>query len=783
MKRLKLLGGASIDSGDATGGPVTGRAVQRRRIALLALLSVRSRGGLSRDKLIAFLWPDSDSDRGRHLLSDSIYRINQELGSDTIQAAGDDLRLDCDAVGCDVHEFEVAIEERDYQRAATLYQGPFMDGFFLSECVELERWIEQERDRLGRSYQAALEALAADATTKGNHERAVEWWRRIATLDPYSSRVALQLMRSLAAAGNRPGALQHAQIHSALVRSDFGTEPDKTITDYVVQLKRGDAVPDAGTTKVKAAAPAAAEITKSDVTERSAPPVAAARTSEALSITRPRWAWIVVGVVAVAATIITVALRQTTSPNEATLALAADSTPSIAVLPFVNLSAEQNSDYFSDGITDEVTAALDRIEGLKVAARTSAFAFKGQGVDIREIAQRLRVRSIVEGSVRKDGQRVRISARLIDAVTGYRLWSDEYEREMSGVLAVQSDIARSIAAALKQQIDPNEPNERLAQDISRDPEAYELFLKGRYAWHRRTEQSLKEARDHFEAAVQRVPSYARAWAGLGDAYAVAAFYDYVPPREGYPKAEDAARRALALDSTLAGPHATLGYVSLYYHWNWPVAEQEFQRAIRLAPEYSTAHQWYGNFLTAMGRFDEAKTAFERATEAEPLSLIAAAASGWSRFYARDFAAAEQHFAHTLDLEPNYELAYLWRGQTFDAQGKYNEALAALTRAVELSQRSSLTLAALAHALARAGQRDSARRVVIEVEGRSPARYVPSYEIAKVHLALGDTTRALDLLERALHERSHSLVFLKVDPFLHGLKEPRYAALLERVGLR
>jgi TolB-like protein/Tfp pilus assembly protein PilF len=473
---------------------------------------------------------------------------------------------------------------------------------------------------------------------------------------------------------------------------------------------------------------------------------------------------------------------QPSPPSEVAVA-AGDTLRSIAVLPFVNLSTDPDNEYFADGITDELTAALDRVDGLRVAARTSAFAFKGKPADIREVAERLRVRSVVEGTVRKDGNRLRIAARLIDANSGYRLWSEEYERQMSDVLAVQAEIARAIATALQQQMAPEHLGQ-FERDISRDPQAYELYLKGRYEWHRRTERSLSEARAHFEQAVQRVPSYSRAWSGLGDAYAVSAFYDYVPPREGYPKAEEAARRALELDSTLAAPHATLGYVNLYYHWNWPVAEAEFQRAIRLAPEYSTAHQWFGNFLTAMGRFDEAKTAFQRATESEPLSLIAAAALGWSRYYARAYDEAEQDFVRTLELEPDYELARLWRGQTFDVRGQSDLALTELTRAVELSKRSSLTLAALAHALAVAGQRDSARQVVAEIEGRRAAQYVPPYEIAKVYVALGDTTVALDWFERAYRDRAHSMVFLKVDPQLAGMqRNPRYAALLARVGLK
>ncbi|MGQ0641058.1 MAG: BTAD domain-containing putative transcriptional regulator [Gemmatimonadaceae bacterium] len=786
MKQLKLLGGAFIAAGDGAGGAVTGRAVQRRRIALLALLSVRSRNGLSRDKLIAFLWPDSDSGRGRHLLSDSVYRINQELGSDTILAVGDELRLDCLTVGCDVTEFENAIAENDFACAATIYAGPFLDGFFLSECVELERWIEQERDRLARAYLAVVEALGDAASSAGDRERAVEWWRRAATLDPYHSKIALRLMQALAAAGNRPGALQHAQIHAALVRSDFGTEPDKELQDYAERLKRGDEPPAARGSAPTAARPAPAPVAipnaeaPSAVT-RPAPPLEPAPKAA----TRSRAGWLVAGVIALIGVVVALVMRPAPSePGAALASLGSDSLQSIAVLPFVNLSADPENEYFADGITDELTTALDRVEGLKVAARTSAFAFKGKPADIREVAERLRVRSVVEGSVRKDGRRLRIAARLIDASTGYRLWSEEYDREMQDVLTVQAEIARAIASALRQRIVVAEPNEQLTRDISRDPDAYELFLKGRYAWHRRTEQSLREARDFFEAAVARVPSYARAWAGLGDAYAVSAFYDYMPPREGYPRAEEAAKRALALDSTLAGPHATLGYVNLYYHWNWPVAEREFERSITFAPEYSTAHQWYGNFLTAMGRFAEAKAAFARATEAEPLSLIASAGSGWSRFYARAYDEAEQHFAHTLDLEPNYELAHLWRGQTYDVQGRPTQALAATLRAVQLSGRSSLTLAAFAHALAKAGQGDSARRLLREIEGRAPARYVPTYEIAKVYLALGDTARALERFERAYRERSHSMALLKVDPQLDGMeRHPRYAVLLERVGLR
>ncbi len=415
MKQLKLLGGASIDTGGGASTAVTGRAVQRRRIALLALLSVRARSGLSRDKLIAYLWPDADSERARHLLSDSVYRINQELGSETIAAVGDELRLDCVAVGCDVLEFEKAVIERAFSRAAELYAGPFLDGFFLSDCVELERWIEQERDRLARAYLSVLEALGDAAGATGDRDGAVAWWRRAATHDPYSSRIALRLMQALAAAGNRPAALQHAQIHAALVRSDFGTEPDAELAAYADRLKRGVEQPSA------VAAPPVPSVPPIPMPTASPPNVDAALADSPVDVpprvarlAEPRarstalWWGLAAGALAVLPLVVLLVRNTESSPESAPIAAAsADTLRSIAVLPFVNLSTDAENEYFADGITDELTAALDRVQGLKVAARTSTFAFKGKPTDIREVASRLRVGSVVEGTVRKDAGRIR----------------------------------------------------------------------------------------------------------------------------------------------------------------------------------------------------------------------------------------------------------------------------------------------------------------------------------------------------------------------------------------
>ena len=342
----------------------------------------------------------------------------------------------------------------------------------------------------------------------------------------------------------------------------------------------------------------------------------------------------------------------------------------MAVLPFENLSADADVEYLSDGITEEIGAALGRMEGLRVAAHTSAFSFKGQRVDVREVGRRLSVGAVLEGSVRKMGPRLRVTTRLVETAQGYQLWSETYERDFEDAFAVQQAIAEEVAARLRGNLGAGIAAPVVERGAAPDAESYDLYLKGRYAWHRRTAASLLTAVDLLRQAADRAPHWARAHAGLADAYAVSGFYDYLPPREAFPAAERTARRALELDPELAAPHATLGYVHLYYEWRWDPAEEEFRRAIALDPAYSTAHQWYGNYLTAMGRFPEAVAHMRDAQERDPLSLIANAALGWSQYYAREFHQASEQFRRTLELNPDFELAHLWRDRRSSSSARW-----------------------------------------------------------------------------------------------------------------
>ena len=740
------------------------------------MLAVARGRGVSRDKLIAYLWPEQDAEHGRPLLSDSIYRVNQALGVEAIVGAADDLRLSTDALPSDVAAFEDAIEQGEWQRAVEVYGGPFLDGFFLAEAEEFERWATTERDRLGRAYARAIEALSENAERRGDTVEAVRWWRALAAHDPYSSRVVVRLMRALDRCGDRAAALQHARIHATLLAEEFGTEPDAAVAELAASMR---AQPIAPAPPPRAPDTTAVEPEPEDRASAAPPPLPVATAQPRTR--RPRWPV----AAAVTAVVIAVAIAARGRASEGGKVENA----SVAVLPFVDLSAANDHEYFSDGMTEELINTLGRVQGVRVASRTSSFAFKGKTPNVREVGAQLGVATVLDGSVRAADGTLRITARLSNARDGYQLWSRTYERKLEDVFAIQEEISRSIVETLKGTL-IGSADSVATERRDTDLEAYSLYLrgrhalymKGRYSWYRRTEEGLRTAATYFAEAIAKDSTYALAHAGLADANAVLGFYDYLPPREAFPRAERAARRAMALDSALAQPYATLGYVELYHNWNWSRAEEWFTRAIEVGPRYSTAHQWHANFLTVRARFDEAERAMGRAEEIDPLSLIASAAHGWVLYYAGDFERAAEQCRLTLELDPDYAVALLWRGWALQELGRVPEAVVLLERAVGLTNRSALFVASLARARAVAGDSTGARALLRELETRASRPYVPTYEVAKIHLALGAQARALELLERAYDERSHSMVFLGVDPQLRALHgEPRFETLVRRVG--
>ena len=451
---------------------------------------------------------------------------------------------------------------------------------------------------------------------------------------------------------------------------------------------------------------------------------------------------------------------------------------SIAVMPLDEVGLDQAHQYSGEGIADELTTRLGRDSGLKVAARTSAFALKGRKLDAREIGRTLGVDALLEGSVRQVKDRVRVAVRIVNTRDGYQIWSNAWDQPLDAMPAVQEQILTEVLQVLEG------GRSRRDSAVGMTPvrsEAYHLYLQGRYLWHQRTRDSLKRSAELFERATVLSPNYAQAFSGLADAYAVLGFYDYLPPAQAFPRAKAAAQRALELDARLAHAHASLGYVALYYDWNWAEAEAAFERAIALNPSYSVGHQWYGNYLTARGRFDEAVAAMRRAQDVDPLSLIASAALGWVHFYQRDYDAAVEQCRRTLDLNPRFELAHLWAGWAHDAAGRYGDAVRHLTEAVRLSSDGAVALASFGRAQAFAGDRAGALQTLAKLN-RTHGAYLPAYEMAKLHLALGRSDDAIAWLRRAYAERSHSLVFLSVDPQLDMLRgDARFVELESRIA--
>ena len=454
----------------------------------------------------------------------------------------------------------------------------------------------------------------------------------------------------------------------------------------------------------------------------------------------------------------------------------------IAVLPFVNSSADPENEYFSDGITDELITALTQVEGLRVASRTSVFALKNVKEDVRALGARLDVSAVLEGTVRKAGNQLRITVQLINAADGRTLWSERYDREMADVFAIQDEIAGTIVRTLRSTL-LGELGDPTPVRYTANVRAYSLYLKGRFWWNRRSQAAIKEGIRFFEQAIQEDPGYALAYSGLADSYALDLDYRGEPVIQGMERAGAEARKAIALDETLAEAHTSLGWVTFIYDWDWVGAGREFSRAIELNPRYATARQWHSWFLVAMGRFDEALAEGRAATELDPLSVSIRRSMGWLQYYARHFDAALENLRRALAMNPTSEETHRLLGLVYAQQGLYDEATASFREAVSNSEGDMLSFAGLGHVAALRGRRDEARAVLKELEERQRTRYVSPVALAMIQVALGDVDASFDLLEKAHQDRRGWLAYLRIEPILDPLRsDPRFQRLLERMRL-
>jgi len=777
---LEALGGLRLIAAD---GQVV--QTQRRRLALLALLAAAGERGLTRDQLVGWLWPEAAEDHAKHALNQLLYGIRRALGEDALHGV-DLLRLDPTVIDSDVRRFERALSAGAYGEAVRYYGGPFLEGFYLADAPAFERRVESERARLAAAYADALERLAADAKDGGDAPAAVAWRRRLAELDPLDARRATGLMRALAAAGDSSGALAHGRTYEALVRHELGAPADRAVVELASEIRADSerrpttAATSAPTIGTAALASPNADVPHSPTRARgeAATPVANATAATA----RHTRAWGALGltlsILFVSALAAWVVWSRSRTPRPFTDKVM------LAVLPFQNLTGDAAQEYFSDGLTEEMITQLGNRdpERLGVIARTSVMRYKDSQPSLAQIERELGVQYLLEGSVRRDANEVRVAAQLIRVRDQTHVWARQYDRELKGLLTLQGEIAQQIAGEILSTLGDTKPAGS-AETVrpTHDYEAYDLYLKGQYFLNRRTIADLERAVAYFRQATTKDPAYARAHAALAHSYALLAGYSARPADQFVVAARASALEAVELDERLPEAHTAVALIVQNHDWDWRTAEREFLQAIELNPNYATAHHWYAEHLMWRGRFDEALRESERARKLDPLSLIIATDHGAILLNSRQYDRAIEQLRSVMELDPDFPRAHIIQA-AYVEKGMFAAALADF-EAVRPTPTAHWYWAGIAYIYGRSGQTARARHAIQELLQIRERGGVQASIIAGAFAAVGDNEEALAWLERAYAEHDNGLTGLKVNPSWDPLRnDPRFQSLLRRVGL-
>ena len=769
MLLLRLLGGPSLCRDGST---LTGPATQRHRLALLALLAISQSRPQSRDKLVAWLWPERDVEHARNLLNQAVHALRRSIGEAAIVSTHDELRLDPAVVACDVVAFEEALAAGELERAIGLYTGPFLDGFHLPGASEFEHWADGERDRLRRSYARSLESLAEADEVRGEWSSAVDRWRSLASEEPYNARVMLRLMRALDAAGDRAGALQQARLHTLLLQQEFDAGPDPDVAALAERLRTEPANGDDRKVAVRppdTGNPSLATIPAPVQPRARRRPVPTSLFLMALGI-----------LIGLGALFAWTRARRGETAGETALRR-------VAVLPFENLG-EPDQAYFADGITDEIRGRLSTLTGLQVTARTSSAQYRQTTKSPREIGRELGVDFLLTGTVRWDheGSRshVRVTPELVQAASGSTHWQQSFAAPLTDIFHVQADVAERVARELGVALAVGQ-RRHMQERPTGDLGAYDLYLRGRYAWHQRPTTGLDQARQLLEQAIALDPDFARAHAALADVYTVLPLWSDLPPDQTYPRAKAAALAALRLDSTLAAPFAVLGDINAMYEWDWAAADRNFRRSLALDPNNANTHHWYNeDYLMPVGRLREALAEARRARELDPLSTLINGVYGQTLYRAGRLEEAAAHLRGVIALDSSFIVANEFLGLVYLLQGKAAEAVPLLERAIDPAVRPSLDLALLGYVYAKAGRRSKAEALLRELLERRSKGYVSPATIALLTAGLGDTTVTFGWLRRAVEIHDPMLIYNFVnEPLLEPFRrDPRGVTILRAMRL-
>lgn len=466
--------------------------------------------------------------------------------------------------------------------------------------------------------------------------------------------------------------------------------------------------------------------------------------------------------------------------NSAAAAIDSGAIHSLAILPFKPISEQNRDEFLELGMADALITKLGNIRQVTVTPTGSVRKYTNLTQDPIAAGNELKVESVLEGSIQRLSDRIRVNVRLVKVADGSSLWAETFDEKFADIFTLQDSISEKVASALAVRLSTPE-RERITKRYTESSEAYQLYQKGRYFWNKRTQEGLKKGIDFFEQAIRKDPNYALAYAGLADSYLVANF-NLLPPHEVFPKAKQAALKAVEIDGALAEPRAALAFTTMVYDRDWPAAEREFRRALDLNPNYGMAHQWYALSLAAIGRLDEAVAEAKKAQQADPISLAINANAGWVSFLARDYDQTIEHCNKVIEMDPGFGLAYYYRGLAYEQKGLFDKAIADLETA-KGSQARPTVLGALGHAYAVAGNKTKAHAMLRELEELSRTRYFPGFQIALIYIGLGEKAEAFALIEKSYSERYPALIHFNVEPRLDPIRtDPRFKSLVQRIGL-
>jgi TolB-like protein/DNA-binding SARP family transcriptional activator len=738
MVRLELLG-CCVLLADSV--PVRGRAARAHRLALLAILAVAGPRPVSRDKLLALLWPERDEDSGRHLLSQTLYLLRQELGGDGVLVAGDALRLNEARVSSDVQAFLAAGDAEDPALAASFYRGPFLDGFHLAGSLEFEEWAEVQRRRLADCYEQNVERLAEAAVLAGDHAAAVEWSRKLALQHPYSTRHALRLARTMAAAGDPVAALRHARSHAALIREELGMEADATLAAFI-QSPPVIAPPLSGQ-PAPASAGAGISARVEELTEREPPGLPGSRAGRRIRAPRLKTSLATSAAVA----LLVVAAVSAAGRGAGAGRPGPDPTRSVAVLPFTDLGGDVGDDgYFADGVHEDLLVSLSGISSVRVIGRTSVMPYRGAGLRAQRIAAELGVTHIVEGTVRRDGDRVLVTVKLIDASDSRQVWAERYERELSQVFALQAEIAERMAEALHVRLTPGE-GRRMAASSNTRLETYDLYLRGREYLERRRAPDLELGIGLLRKAIATDSFFAAAHARLAVAYALKVDV-FAGDRAWADSGVATARRAVELDPQLSGAHFALGTAHLV-RGEHEAARASFEYAIALDPGGYRPLTNLGALHARRGRYDESLRLHRRAAELNPRAIANALSLASVYGILGFFEEAEPLIRRVRMLQPDLGVGGWHVLLQLALLRAELDSVPALSAALVAAHPDDGTAWAMAgNALLLAGHGESARAYLERANSLAPgASWIAPGEVALgyARIAAGDTTAGLALL--------------------------------------